>query len=30
LRGFHSLLTEAPKRNPVKKRESAIHHEPRL
>jgi len=30
LRGFHSLLTETPKRNPVKKRESAIHHAPRL
>ena len=25
LRGFHSLLTESPKRNPVVKRESAIH-----
>ena len=27
LRGFHSLLTEAPKRNPVVKRESAIHYD---
>jgi hypothetical protein len=25
LRGFHSLLTESPERNPVVKRESAIH-----
>ena len=25
LRGFHSLLTESPERNPIVKRESAIH-----
>jgi hypothetical protein len=25
LRGFHSLLTESPERNPIVKRESTIH-----